>query len=116
MSVVVPAFSKQKDGAGEFGKPTHQILGILLTLGVSIPSGVLTGLVMKGFGKDSNAFDDSMFWSVADEEVVDYYEEDMPLTGASATQPRPNTGCLDCTRKDSNAFDDSMFWSVADEE
>lgn len=67
LSVFVPLWvSKGKSGAP--GKPMHQCLAVLLTLLVSICTGLLTGSIMKSFKDDAEAFNDREFWEVAEEE------------------------------------------------
>merc|ERR1740121_466545 len=70
LSVVLPHFVQFKPGTGEFGRPTHQLLGIVVTLMFSIAEDYVTGSVMKLLGGDGKVFDDRMFWDVAEEEKI----------------------------------------------
>jgi len=70
LSIIVPTFSHQKAGTGAYGEPTHQLLGTVLTLLVSILTGLFTGCVMKLCKGNGEAFSDKMFWEVAEEQAV----------------------------------------------
>jgi len=68
LSIIVPAFGYRKPGTGAFGKPLNQLLAMVLTLLVSILTGLFTGFIMKLLKDESEAFNDKEFWEVAEEE------------------------------------------------
>jgi len=78
LSIIVPAVAWQKPGTGAFGKPGNQALGIILTLIVSILTGLLTGAIMKLMRDDGEAFNDAMYWDVATEEVDTTASDEKP--------------------------------------
>merc|ERR550532_2348825 len=77
ISVVVPLFLAEENGARKPGEPGKQALGVMGTLVVSIVTGAITGLVMKAL-KDEKAssFDDSEYWEVAKDFLEDFIEDD----------------------------------------
>jgi len=69
LSIIVPAFGHQKTGTGAFGEPVNQLLGTVLTLAVSILTGMFTGFVMKLFKDHGESFSDKMYWETAKEDA-----------------------------------------------
>jgi len=79
LSVLMPAIVTAKDGmpevvnpdwTGEGGDPVNQLLGVIMTLAVSISSGLATGFVMKLAKDGAEAFEDKMYWEVAEEDPI----------------------------------------------
>jgi ammonium transporter Rh len=68
LSILLPAFGLKQGKAGPIGTVSNQLLGVVLTLCVSIVTGLLTGCAMKIFKDDADFFNDKMYWEVAEEE------------------------------------------------
>jgi len=73
LSVVMPAIVKAKvmdpqqdDWTGEGGDAVNQLLGVVMTLVVSISTGLATGYCMKMAGNDAECFEDEHYWEVAE--------------------------------------------------
>merc|ERR1712060_597553 len=100
LSAVVPKYIQHKDGTGHRASPTHQIWGMMVTMVVSISTGLLTGFVMKMVAGKGDAFDDAMFWDVAPEDYGQQEDpEQQPLAVSAPPPQRPvGAGCLNCTR------------------
>lgn len=66
VSVILPLLTDQ-GGAGPLGDPADQLLSCVFTILIAIVTGVLTGFAMSLLQDDSEGFNDSHYWHVADD-------------------------------------------------
>jgi len=67
LSAWFPMFLPNGDGTGAWGNSSNQMCCIYATLAIAIGSGLLTGGVMRAFKDQGEAFNDAMYWEVAEE-------------------------------------------------
>jgi len=68
VGIFVALFPRAYPGyPGDVGNLLNQIIAVLLTMVISIATGLLTGLAMKPLKDDAEGFNDAEFWEVAEE-------------------------------------------------